>query len=278
MFSPSHHYSSPTEPRAWNLVNNNCGKSRQSPINILTSKVQYNWELMPFCFKNYDTEQKSNWTITNNGHSVQVTLDQSATVSKGGLTGTYKAVQFHFHWGNNDSQGTAPTVSSGSEHSIDGERYAMELHIVHIKNEFVSVAEALSKQGVAVLGFFIKVRKGCNEAKMAPLPLSALIPKKEDLTSYYRYTGSLTTPDCYEDVEWTLFEKPIELSLDQIQEFLMKLYYGSTTQTAMVDNFRPVQPVGNRIVYKSESNALLPPGKVLVLIPTAMSLALALIQ
>lgn len=58
---------------------------------------------------------------------VEVTLDQTATVASGGLTGTYKAVQFHFHWGNNESRGTAPTVSSGSEHSIDGERYAMEV-------------------------------------------------------------------------------------------------------------------------------------------------------
>lgn len=53
---------------------------------------------------------------------------------------------------------------------------------------------------------------------MAPLPLSALIPKEEDLTSYYRYMGSLTTPHCNEDVEWTLFEKPIQLDLDQVRQ------------------------------------------------------------
>lgn len=64
----------------------------------------------------------------------------------------------------------------------------------------------------------------------------------------------------------------------QIQKFSMKLYYGNTTETAMVDNFRPVQPLGGRVVYKSESSALLPPEKVLVLVPTVMSLALALTQ
>ncbi|XP_066491996.1 carbonic anhydrase 4 [Tiliqua scincoides] len=283
------------EPRAWNLLDSECGKNRQSPINIITSKVQYNWELGPFSFKNYDTEQEKNWTIKNNGHSVQVMLDGSATVASGGLSGTYKAVQFHFHWGNNESRGTGTTVSSGSEHSIDGERYAMELHIVHIKNEHASLDEALLKKGVAVLGFFIELGEENqnynplisnfkhipyedNATWMAPLPLGSLIPKKDDLTKYYRYTGSLTTPLCNEDVEWTLFQKPIQLALDQIQEFWMKLYFGKTKQWAMVDNFRPVQPVNGRIVYKSESNALLSPAKALLLIPMVTSLALALIQ
>lgn len=53
-------------------------------------------------------------------------------------------------------------------------------------------------------------------AQMEPLPLSSLIPPEEDLGRYYRYEGSLTTPDCYEGVIWTIFEKPIELSLSQV--------------------------------------------------------------
>lgn len=56
-----------------------------------------------------------------------------------------------------------------------------------------------------------------NASFMAPFPLGSLIPKEEALTKYYRYTGSLTTPGCNEDVIWTLFETPIELALAQVR-------------------------------------------------------------
>lgn len=40
-------------------------------------------------------------------------------ISGGGLSNSYKAVQFHLHWGNNGGP--------GSEHTIDGEQYPMEV-------------------------------------------------------------------------------------------------------------------------------------------------------
>lgn len=48
------------------------------------------------------------------------------------------------------------------------------------------------------------------------LSLAQLIPSEQNLTSYYRYKGSLTTPGCTESVIWTLFENPIPLSMDQV--------------------------------------------------------------
>nr|XP_020642624.1 carbonic anhydrase 4 [Pogona vitticeps] len=280
------------EPRQWDQLDNDCGKDKQSPINILTSKVEYDWNLAPFRFEKYNTEQSSPWTISNNGHTVQVDLDGSAKIEAGGLQGKYKAIQFHFHWGNDDSQQNR-RVSPGSEHSIDGERYAMELHIVHIKEQFKDIKAALAENGVAVLGFFIEVGKrnenytpliswlknisfNGNEIKVPALRLDSLIPKTEDLTSFYRYTGSLTTPGCNENVVWTLFEKNIELQLGQVQEFWMQLYFGTSKNDSwMVDTFRPVQPLGDRIVYKSDSNRFSPPANILLLIPTTMYIILS---
>lgn len=51
--------------------------------------------------------------------SVQVSVPHRATISGGGLLTTYKAVQFHLHWGNKGGP--------GSEHTIDGEQYPMEV-------------------------------------------------------------------------------------------------------------------------------------------------------
>ncbi|XP_008117670.1 carbonic anhydrase 4 [Anolis carolinensis] len=284
------------EPRQWDEITPSaCGGKQQSPINIVTSKIEYDWNLLPFHFEKYNAEQASDWHIVNNGHTVQVNLDGSAKISSGGLSGKYKAMQFHFHWGN-DAEKSSRRLSPGSEHSIDGERYPMELHIVHIKENYASLSDALQGNGVAVLGFFIEVGKynenyapllsqlseipfNGNNKDMPPLRLDSLIPKADDLTSFYRYTGSLTTPACNENVVWTLFEKPIELQLGQIQEFWMQLYFGTTKNDSwIVDNFRPTQPLGDRIVFKSDSNAFLPPAKLFLLIPTAACFSLSLLQ
>ncbi|XP_063002605.1 carbonic anhydrase 4 [Elgaria multicarinata webbii] len=283
------------EPRQWGQLYPECTSSEQSPINIVTSKVKYDWNLTPFRFKNHNTNPECKWKVENNGHTVIVHLDGSSTIELGGLEGKYKAVQFHFHWGNDEKGSPSTRISPGSEHSIDGERYAMELHIVHIKEEFASVADAIKGKGVAVLGFFIEVGKTNeyyepfisklkeipypgNKTEMSAVCLDSLIPKAEDLTQFYRYTGSLTTPECSENVIWTLFEKPIQLGLEQIQEFWMKLYFGDNKDWWMVDNFRPVQPVGDREILKSDSDTLMPPAKASLLIPTAAYLALSLIQ
>ena len=44
-------------------------------------------------------------------------------MSGGPLSNSYQLLQLHFHWGSNDSQ--------GSEHTINGERFPMEMHLVH---------------------------------------------------------------------------------------------------------------------------------------------------
>lgn len=37
-----------------------------------------------------------------------------------------------------------------------------------------------------------------------------------DLTKFYRYIGSLTTPYCHEAVVWTLFHEPIKVHKDLV--------------------------------------------------------------
>lgn len=50
---------------------------------------------------------------------VQVDLPSNARVKGGKLGGEYKAVALHFHWGEDGGP--------GSEHTIDGEQFAMEV-------------------------------------------------------------------------------------------------------------------------------------------------------
>ncbi|NWQ97241.1 CAH4 anhydrase, partial [Burhinus bistriatus] len=268
------------DPRQWYPTYATCKGNKQSPINIVTKNVIYDKSLKPLNFEGYDVKGSSKWNIENNGHTVKVTLSTSPKIGGGGLERKYKAIEFHLHWGSQDGQQYLP----GSEHSIDGEKQAMELHIVHIREDVSDITEAKKvTDGVAVLAFFIKVEeenknyatlinelenieyKGKTLVLMEPLPLSSLLPPEEDLGRYYRYEGSLTTPDCHEGVIWTVFEKPIELSFSQISRFSAVRFEGQNS-THMAENFRPVQFLNERKVYWSSASTLLPTAKVLMLV------------
>lgn len=51
--------------------------------------------------------------------------------------------------------------------------------------------------------------------KVKPFPLMSLLPK-HNMSQYYRYYGSLTTPPCSRVVVWTLYEVPIYISWSQV--------------------------------------------------------------
>lgn len=50
--------------------------------------------------------------------------------------------------------------------------------------------------------------------------LSDIIPSAEELHSYYRYVGSMTTPGCEQAVAWTVFHKTLSISSQQVTERL----------------------------------------------------------
>ncbi|XP_042355441.1 carbonic anhydrase 4a [Plectropomus leopardus] len=267
-------------PEKWNQANSNCAGRQQSPINVVTRKTLKDERLTPFKFDNY--QQIFRGTIKNNGHSVQVGVPHLSTISDGGLQTAYKAVQFHLHWGNNGGP--------GSEHTIDGEQFPMELHIVHMKHHYTDLTTALSDpEGVAVLGFFYEKSNSANKkydpvinalrsikttnanTSLPSISLAQLIPPEQNLTHYYRYKGSLTTPGCTEAVIWTLFENPILLSNDQLRAFSeLKFHDGKP----MVGTFRPVQPLNGRQVYRSGGAVILASSALLVAaIATALGLS-----
>uniref|UniRef100_A0A669B260 Carbonic anhydrase 4 n=1 Tax=Oreochromis niloticus TaxID=8128 RepID=A0A669B260_ORENI len=83
-------------------------------------------------------------------------------IKGGNLDDEYKAIQFHLHWGKDGGR--------GSEHTIDGENalFHLQMHIVHIKEEYDSLAEASKDStGVAVLGFFFQVLGKHNFKKLS---------------------------------------------------------------------------------------------------------------
>ncbi|XP_062845187.1 carbonic anhydrase 4-like [Trichomycterus rosablanca] len=265
-------------PATWTEVDPLCDGKGQSPINIVTKKAKRSYSLTSFKFTGYKEAFTS--MLKNTGQTVVVTIPEGATVSGGNLTQTYKAISVEFHWGKNGT--------SGSEHTIDGEKYPMEMHIQHIKNSYVGLEDALPDQsGVAMLSFFfvesaipnkqystfIEALKNVQEASTETefnVSLDSLILPMNQLSSYYRYEGSLTAPSCNEAVVWTVFKHPIPLSHDQLAEFFnLKFSDGEP----MVNTFRPVQPGNGRTVYHSGS-AVVVASFTLVCVSTALGLFL----
>uniref|UniRef100_A0A3Q3NIZ8 Carbonic anhydrase n=1 Tax=Labrus bergylta TaxID=56723 RepID=A0A3Q3NIZ8_9LABR len=234
-------------PDVWGAVSRHCSGRHQSPVNIVTRKVLPDGQLTPFHFIGY--QEAFHGRLINNGHTVHLDLPSRIKIKGGNLAVPYKALQVHLHWGNDGGP--------GSEHTIDGEQFSMEMHIVHIKEEYSSVSQALrDPTGVAVLGFFFQISyclvniflKPGNSTTLGGVSLDMFIHPQIDMTKYYRYYGSLTTPNCAEAVIWSLFENPIPLSRKQLAAF-SKLQFSNGRQ--MVKTFRPVQPLNGRQVYYS---------------------------
>ncbi|XP_039188620.1 carbonic anhydrase 15-like [Crotalus tigris] len=257
-------------PSHWKEITSGCGGQNQSPINIDRRKVRQDRSLDEILFEGYDQAPPGRWRLLNNGDEVKMTLDgasaaEQINITRGGLRDTYRALQVHFHWGD--------LKRNGSEHYIDGIQYPMELHIVHMNIKCKTINEAKQHpNGFAVLSFLFKVadtdntnyntvvaslrnitRAGEYVDMASTFSLSNLLPSLASLSKYYRYKGSLTTPNCDEAVTWTVFEEQIPISRSQLNIFVDTTYFKSSAGTPqkMVNNFRPLQLLNGRTVYAS---------------------------
>nr|XP_006817936.1 PREDICTED: carbonic anhydrase 12-like [Saccoglossus kowalevskii] len=220
-------YDDDNGPSVWATTLNytTCGSESQSPVDIVIADCEYD-DLGTFTLDGFENEYDGQEiSMENNGHTVLIHLDGDYFVSGAGLS-EYKAHYFHFHWGSDNSQ--------GSEHEIDGDKKAAEFHLVCYNEDlYGSYTNALGKKGgIAVLGFLIEAgepnsafdallnehynvaNKDDEYTFTEPFQLLPMFPS--DLTRFYRYEGSTTTPPCYENVTWTVFKEVVEISEDQL--------------------------------------------------------------
>ncbi|MBN3307345.1 CAH6 anhydrase, partial [Amia calva] len=248
------------DPMHWAENYPECGGRRQSPINIERRHVRYNAKMEQLKLSGYDGPQRGTFLMTNNGHSVQIDLPPTMVISKG-LPARYTAVQMHLHWGGMDLE------ASGAEHTVDGIRYMAELHVVHYNSDkYKSFAEAVDKpDGLAVLAFFYEdghfentyysdfisnlkyVKYTGQSMNISSVNVRAMLP--ENLSHFFRYQGSLTTPPCYESILWTVFDTPITLSHSQIMK-LESTLMDPENQTLWND-YRVAQSLNDRVVESS---------------------------
>lgn len=196
---------------------------QQSPLNIVDAQPA---ELAPIHFD----YQLSPLKILNNGHTIQVLYASGSSISVNGIA--FPLVQFHFH--------------HPSETEINGQKYDMELHLVHLDSASgrAAVVAILIKSGnpnplMGQLWDYIPNELGkLGEHKKMVFNAADFLPGDRN---YYAFDGSLTTPPCSESVKWYVLKNPIEASPAQIARFA-RLY---------PDDARPVQPQNGRQIAES---------------------------
>jgi len=245
------------------LFEDYCSGSKQSPIDIDTSALVKK-DFDPLVLTGYKRKVPGYWA--NNGHSAQFTLDDSGKqmVSGGPLNGNYALIQFHFHWGSDSSK--------GSEHTVDGEQYPLEMHMVHIKEDYLSNSTAAldDEEGYAVIALFFQVTdkksrtlkkvsefvQAVSEEEIdteieANLRVGKIASfKKINWNNYYHYMGGFTTPNCYEVANWVIMREPLQVSESFLESFRTLNDEGGDP---LVDNFRPTQPLNGRTVFLNEA-------------------------
>uniref|UniRef100_A0A8D2KBV0 Carbonic anhydrase n=1 Tax=Urocitellus parryii TaxID=9999 RepID=A0A8D2KBV0_UROPR len=237
-----------------------CGGHRQSPIDLQQNKVRFNPALKALNLTGYQEDRGDEFTMINNGHTVQINLPPTMRMMAPDGT-EYIAKQMHYHWGGGSSE------VSGSEHTIDGIRHVIEIHVVHYNAKYDSYDIAKdASDGLAVLAAFVEVGRGLwkmgQRTILRGLDIQDMLPG--DLHHYYTYEGSLTTPPCTENVHWFVLADSVKLSRSQVWKLENSLL--NFRNETLHNDYRKTQALHRRVVeanfqYFPNQRECAPPAK-----------------
>lgn len=142
----------------------------------------------------------------------------------------FNAIQFHFH--------------SGSEHTVDGYRYDLEMHTVHVAKEDpdVKLTPEGKKIGHAAVGILFDTKyytaklswaqqkvidnffdsmtwDDVTGAPIVPVVNYGVLLGMVDFNNRYTYLGSVTTPPCATYVHWNVLSTVYPISEKHLKQF-----------------------------------------------------------
>lgn len=155
----------------------------------------------------------------------------------------YDLVQMHLH--------------SSSEHSLNGVRYGLELHMVykHTGTEKLAVAGVMFRIGRRNIALS-KLLNAAETRRYAVMDdLDTLLLAGQAGITTCTWNGSLTTPPCTEGVTWMMSMRTLQASLEQVGRY--------RTMLGELGNARAIQPRNGRQIkcYRNpqlETDAVLP--------------------
>ncbi|KAJ6810715.1 alpha carbonic anhydrase 7-like [Iris pallida] len=217
-------------PESWGRVHKEwaaCGKGKlQSPIDLSDDRVGVVSHL-GLLNRSYRPAQA---ILKNRGHDIMLRFEEDAgSISINGTN--YPLKQLHWH--------------SPSEHTVNGRRYSLELHMVHqTADDKIAVVGILYKIGrpdpfLAKLEGYIENLTDVEEEKVGMVDPRHV---RRGSRKYYRYMGSLTVPPCTEGVVWTVVTKIRTASRKQIH--LLR----EAVHEDFNPNARPIQEINDRTI------------------------------
>jgi len=217
-------YSGGIAPDKWSTLSDDyaiCSSGRrQSPVDLV-EPIRANIEIARPLWRPVEKAR-----VENNGHTIDVHMPEGLNTLFEDRT--FTLLQVHFH--------------ATSEHTIAGHHYPMEAHFVHRADDgdllvlgvFIDYGE---KNTVLEKVWNVMPKSAGEEVVLDSFTPQMLLPGD---SGHFRYSGSLTTPPCTENVSWVVYSKPISASSDQIAAF--KDVFGK--------NNRPTQGLNRRLILQ----------------------------
>ncbi len=193
----------------------------QSPIDLTTdTDISDKMELVGYNYYDFAANTKVDDVTYTSGfldESRRAEAELQITFADGSKS-FFTPLQFHFH---------AP-----SEHSVDGKLYDAEVHLVHVIKGSGTVNEDGTVSGErfgAVIGIFFDTEEGsATENPFIESVFNALDNREAgeaetqiamrqflgsvDMTDYWSYDGSFTTPPCTEGLKWSVIKQVQSIS------------------------------------------------------------------
>jgi len=168
-----------------------------------------------------------------------------STFTPPGQEKAYKLLQMHIH--------------TLSEHTWEGQTYPMEIHFVHQSDDgefaviglFYTLGES-SPAWDLMIAAVENYEQGFADVEI-PLNPKELF-EDVDLSRYWTYDGSFTTPPCTEGVHWHVVQEPVHISASQHKK-IRALRGGGVVYNF---NHRTAQPLNGRYVESGGDGFYIP--------------------
>jgi len=246
---PHYEYEGELGPANWGNISPEWSMCRagtyQSPIDLVeaeTTAAPAGSDITPLTMGHFqdvgayvpDNDFRNKAFVSFNGHAVTTSSSLASYFTH--KTRWYQLLQFHFH--------------TPSEHTLGGVASAAELHMVHrTLTGSLAVIGIMIDEGdsspLFIQSFFSAlptIAEGPVEFELSITQLLTDIGVPDVPTSFYTYSGSLTTPPCSENVLWILLKKKVTMRTADI----------AALSAIMGNTARPVQPRNGRTVFSAE--------------------------